>query len=284
MTNGRVCPARPDGGARGRCHRRLRVVVRRGCWTRGRASRRSIVGSTAPGRIGGVEEVQLDVAGRGGVRSTRPPSPQSDRDRGHGGGVHHRLSCNATRPTTSNLNYLDGTTVPNVFIATIGAGGKVCLFSSATASWSSIVNRLLTTGSAFVPFGPAANTLARRRACLGAARSPPCRSPRGSSFVPQCHSHRPDHRRLPPRLSVRQHATLASNEFPGRRQPWPTRSSAKQGPGDCCVYLAPTRTSSSTRSGTSPKPPASAPCCRLACSRTRSGMATVDGCSTMSVP
>ncbi len=38
--------------------------------------------------------------------------------------------CGSPRPNASNLNYVAGSTVPNNVIAKIGAGGKVCLFTS----------------------------------------------------------------------------------------------------------------------------------------------------------
>jgi hypothetical protein len=39
--------------------------------------------------------------------------------------------CGATRPTTSNLNYSAGQTIPNAVIAKVGIGGKVCLYANS---------------------------------------------------------------------------------------------------------------------------------------------------------
>ena len=39
--------------------------------------------------------------------------------------------CDSPQPLTSNLNYLAGSTVPNLVISKIAADGTVCLFTNA---------------------------------------------------------------------------------------------------------------------------------------------------------
>jgi V8-like Glu-specific endopeptidase len=41
--------------------------------------------------------------------------------------------CGSPMPTASNLNYVPGQTIPNLVVAKVGAGGKVCLSSLASA-------------------------------------------------------------------------------------------------------------------------------------------------------
>lgn len=38
--------------------------------------------------------------------------------------------CGATRPITSNLNFVAGQTIPNAVIAKIGTDGKVCIYAN----------------------------------------------------------------------------------------------------------------------------------------------------------
>ncbi|MCU1398713.1 MAG: hypothetical protein JWN62_1822 [Acidimicrobiales bacterium] len=48
--------------------------------------------------------------------------------------------CGATRPTTSNLNYTAGQTIPNAVVAKLGTSGKVCLYASSTTDLIADVN------------------------------------------------------------------------------------------------------------------------------------------------
>jgi len=47
------------------------------------------------------------------------------------GGFITVYPCGATQPNASNLNFSAGDTIPNLVITQVGAGGKVCLFTSA---------------------------------------------------------------------------------------------------------------------------------------------------------
>ena len=62
--------------------------------------------------------------------------------------------CGTQPPTASNLNYSPGTTIPNLVIAKVGAGGTVCVFTQSTAHLVVDIVGFLpaaTTYSALVP-------------------------------------------------------------------------------------------------------------------------------------
>jgi hypothetical protein len=42
--------------------------------------------------------------------------------------------CGTPLPTASNLNYAAGQTIPNAVVAKIGAGGRVCIYTSSAAN------------------------------------------------------------------------------------------------------------------------------------------------------
>ena len=58
--------------------------------------------------------------------------------------------CGQAVPTTSNLNFVTGDTVPNAVIVKLGAGGKVCLFAAESATHLiADVNGYFPAGSGF---------------------------------------------------------------------------------------------------------------------------------------
>jgi hypothetical protein len=57
--------------------------------------------------------------------------------------------CGQSTPTASNVNYLKGQDIPNSVIARPGVGGKVCVFSSASADVIVDVSGYLASGSGF---------------------------------------------------------------------------------------------------------------------------------------
>jgi hypothetical protein len=62
--------------------------------------------------------------------------------------------CGTQPPTASNLNYSPGTTIPNLVIAKVGTGGRVCVFTQSTAHLVVDIVGFLpaaTTYSALVP-------------------------------------------------------------------------------------------------------------------------------------
>jgi hypothetical protein len=38
--------------------------------------------------------------------------------------------CGADRPNASSLNFVSGQTIPNAVITKVGAGGKVCIYTT----------------------------------------------------------------------------------------------------------------------------------------------------------
>jgi hypothetical protein len=56
--------------------------------------------------------------------------------------------CGSIRPTSSNLNYVRGQTVPNAVIVGVGAGGSVCFYSEATVDLIADVNGYFSASSA----------------------------------------------------------------------------------------------------------------------------------------
>jgi subtilisin family serine protease len=102
--------------------------------------------SGGPRGVGSVTEVQ--VTGRGGVPAdaasvalnvtvTEPA----------GAGYVTVYPCGTTPPTASNLNFTPGETIPNAVLAKVGAGGKVCLYTS-------VPTQLVVDVNAWFPAGP----------------------------------------------------------------------------------------------------------------------------------
>lgn len=107
------------------------------------------------GRMGGTTEVQLTVAGRGGV----PPNATAvvlnlTATEASQPGFVTVYPCGAGKPNASNLNYLPNQTVANAVIADIGADGTVCFFSNARTHLIADVNGYFTAASSFVPSEP----------------------------------------------------------------------------------------------------------------------------------
>lgn len=63
--------------------------------------------------------------------------------------------CGSERPTAANLNYSAGDTIPNLVIAKVGVGGKVCLFTLATTHIIADVNGAFGAGSSYKSLVPA---------------------------------------------------------------------------------------------------------------------------------
>jgi hypothetical protein len=77
--------------------------------------------------------LELQVGGRAGVPSdavavvlnTTVTNPE-------GAGFLTAWPCGQPRPSASNLNYVTDDNVPNLVIAKLGDGGRVCLFTMST--------------------------------------------------------------------------------------------------------------------------------------------------------
>lgn len=62
--------------------------------------------------------------------------------------------CGSPQPTASNLNLQPGVTSPNFVISKIGANGKVCLFTQASAHLLADINGYMPNGSRYIPLVP----------------------------------------------------------------------------------------------------------------------------------
>ncbi len=62
--------------------------------------------------------------------------------------------CGVQPPDASNLNYAAGQSIPNAVIAKIGAGGDICLYTSAATHLVVDVNGWFAGGSGFGPLSP----------------------------------------------------------------------------------------------------------------------------------
>ena len=100
------------------------------------------IGRRAAGSV-----LELVVAGRGGVAvsaeavllNVTAVTPAS-------AGFLTVWPCGETKPLASNVNYAAGDVVPNAVLAKIGAGGKVCIFTSAATDIVADVNGYVPTG------------------------------------------------------------------------------------------------------------------------------------------
>ena len=62
--------------------------------------------------------------------------------------------CGSTQPDASSLNFAAGDTIPNAVITKLGAGGKVCLFTSADIQMLADLNGYYPAGSQYTPVVP----------------------------------------------------------------------------------------------------------------------------------
>ena len=97
----------------------------------------ALAGGLVP--AGGV--VELQVAGRPGIPADASAVVLNVAVTGtQGAGFVTVFPCGSDRPNAANLNYSAGQTVPNLVIAKIGTGGKVCLFTLAATHLIADVN------------------------------------------------------------------------------------------------------------------------------------------------
>lgn len=85
------------------------------------------------GPLAGGSEVELVVAGRGGVPGAAAAVFLNVTAVAATGPGHLTVyPCGTARPLASNLNYTPGAVVPNAVVAKVGAGGKVCIYTKST--------------------------------------------------------------------------------------------------------------------------------------------------------
>ena len=93
---------------------------------------------------------ELLVAGRGGVPSDVAAVVLNVTVTGaSAAGFVTVFPCGSARPLSSSLNFWPGATVPNAVVAKVGAGGKVCLFSSVGLHLVVDVNGFHPAGSSY---------------------------------------------------------------------------------------------------------------------------------------
>ncbi|MCU1367916.1 MAG: hypothetical protein JWN39_3555, partial [Ilumatobacteraceae bacterium] len=112
-------------------------------------------GGLGSGLVGGGQTLELQVGGRGGVPADASAAVLNVTvTGGASNGFVTVYPCGADRPTTSNLNFGVGQTIPNAVIAKIGAAGKVCLFTNAATHLLADVNGFFPAGSTYSPLVP----------------------------------------------------------------------------------------------------------------------------------
>jgi hypothetical protein len=118
--------------------------------------------STVDGQFAGIgvraanSVTELLVGGRGGVPTDAEAvvlnvtvtAPEAS-------GFITAYPCGQAVPTTSNLNFVAGDTVPNAVVVKMGAGGLVCLFAAESATHLiADVNGYFPAGSGFESLSP----------------------------------------------------------------------------------------------------------------------------------
>jgi hypothetical protein len=90
-------------------------------------------GNGRTGPLGGGEAFDLQVTGRGGVPSTGVTAVVMNVTATNASAQSFLTAwpTGATRPTTSNLNFLAGQTIPNLVVVKVGTGGQVSMFNGA---------------------------------------------------------------------------------------------------------------------------------------------------------
>jgi hypothetical protein len=96
-------------------------------------------GPTVDGQVSGIGQrlagsvLELPVANRAGLPATTGTVVLNVTvTEPVGSGYVTVYPCGQPVPLASNLNFVAGQTVPNAVVATVGTGGKVCLFTSAS--------------------------------------------------------------------------------------------------------------------------------------------------------
>ncbi len=84
--------------------------------------------------------------------------------------------CGEPRPTTSNINYSAGQTIPSMVVVMLPANGRICFYSSKKAHLIADVNGYFPQVSDFEPMSP------RRLVDSRSTGAPPVKLPAGSTF------------------------------------------------------------------------------------------------------
>ncbi|MCU1395506.1 MAG: hypothetical protein JWM34_3934 [Ilumatobacteraceae bacterium] len=107
------------------------------------------------GIVAGGDTIQLQVTGRAGVPPDAGAAVLNVTVTGAlGNGYVTVYPCGAPRPTTSNLNFTAGQTIPNAVIAKIGDSGKVCIYTNVGTHLLADINGYFPAGSSYTPIVP----------------------------------------------------------------------------------------------------------------------------------
>jgi hypothetical protein len=116
---------------------------------------RESVGVLASGKVAAGSVLAVQVAGRGGVPATKVDAVTMNVTVAEpdGPGFATVYPCDEARPEASNLNYVAGSTVPNLVTVKLSAAGTVCLYSQrSTHLVADVAGYLSLTGDlAWVP-------------------------------------------------------------------------------------------------------------------------------------
>jgi hypothetical protein len=112
-------------------------------------------GGVAPAPIAAGSFLELVVAGRSGVPADAAAvavnitavGPQAD-------GYLTVWPCGEPMPTASNVNYRAGENTPNLVIAKLGSGGKICIFSEQSTGVIADVAAFFAGDSPFIGMNP----------------------------------------------------------------------------------------------------------------------------------
>lgn len=98
---------------------------------------------------------ELQITGRDGVPSDASAVVLNVTATGAAiGGYITVFPCGSPQPLASNLNYVGGSTIPNLVISKIGTGGKVCLFNSAPVHLVADINGFFPANTTYVTMSP----------------------------------------------------------------------------------------------------------------------------------
>ena len=116
--------------------------------------------------------LELDVTGRGGtaVDASAVSLNLTVTETG-GAGFATVFPCGERRPDASTINFGPGVTIANAIVSKVGAGGKVCVYTHASAQLIVDVNGYFPAGSEFRSLTPA--RLLDTRPTVSALPAPP---------------------------------------------------------------------------------------------------------------
>jgi murein DD-endopeptidase MepM/ murein hydrolase activator NlpD len=107
-------------------------------------------------KLGARQTLEVAVTGRDGVPSSKVSAVVLNvtATEPNASGYVTVFPCGSQAPLASNLNFVAGQTVPNSVVAPVGAGGKVCFYSSAATHLLADVSGWVETQTGFGAIAP----------------------------------------------------------------------------------------------------------------------------------